>query len=355
MGLLTQAAIVAGTVFDHPGQPLALLGVLLVQALLVGALVVASVQRGRLNRELSRLSEVASARAAEYEEQRRELAHLGRVAALGELSGTIAHELQQPLTAIIANVKAAQRVLASPQAKLPDVAPLLSDVLSDIADDTRRASGVIQNAGALVKKAAVRPASVCLNDVVGKSLDLMRGELRGRGVAVTQALAPSLPSVVGDDIQLQQVVLNLLMNACDAVMGVGAGNRRIVVSTTMADGEVRLSVADNGFGIPDGNAERLFQPFFTSKQHGLGLGLSICRSIVASHAGRLWAVNNVNGGATFHMATPVRPGVASVRTLAVGRTRRGVLSSLPPEALLVRRARTCPEPQETRRPPASDT
>jgi C4-dicarboxylate-specific signal transduction histidine kinase len=157
---------------------------------------------------------------------------------------------------------------------------------------------------------------VCLNDVVGKSLDRMRGELRGRGVAVTRALAPSLPSVVGDDIQLQQVVLNLLMNACDAVMGVSKGDRRIVVSTTMSDGEVRLSVADNGFGIPDGNAERLFQPFVTSKQHGLGLGLSICRTIVASHSGRLWAVNNANGGATFHMAAPVRPGVPSVRVLA---------------------------------------
>ena len=316
MGLVTEAAIIAGTIFDHPGQPLALLGVVLVQALLVGALVIASVQRGRLNRELIRLSEAASVRAAEYEQQRRELAHLGRVAALGELSGTIAHELQQPLTAIIANVKAAQLVLASPQAKLPDVAALLGDVLSDIATDTKRASGVIHNAGALVRKGAVPPTSVCLNDVVGKSLDLMRGELSGRGVAVTRALAPSLPSVVGDDIQLQQVVLNLLMNACDAVMGVSKGDRRIVVSTTMSDGEVRLSVADNGFGIPDGNAERLFQPFVTSKPHGLGLGLSICRTIVASHSGRLWAVNNANGGATFHMAAPVRPGVTSVRALA---------------------------------------
>jgi two-component system, LuxR family, sensor kinase FixL len=315
VGLLTQAAIIAATTFDHPGQPLALLGVIVVQALLVGALVVASVQRGRLNRELSRLSEAASARAAENEEQRRELAHLGRVAALGELSGTIAHELQQPLAAIITNVKAAQHVLAS-QARLPDVAGLLGDVLSDIATDTRRASGVIRNAGALVKKGVAPPAPVCLNDVVGKSLDLMRGELSGRGVAVTRALAPSLPSVVGDDIQLQQVVLNLLMNACDAVMGVSKGDRRIVVSTTMSDGEVRLSVADNGFGIPDGNAERLFQPFVTSKPHGLGLGLSICRTIVASHSGRLWAVNNANGGATFHMAAPVRPGVTSVRALA---------------------------------------
>jgi C4-dicarboxylate-specific signal transduction histidine kinase len=326
VGLLTQAAIIAATVFDDPGQPLALLAVLLVQALLVGALVIASVQRGRLNRELSRLSEAASARAAEYEEQRRELAHLGRVAALGELSGTIAHELQQPLAAIITNVKAAQRVLASPQAKLPDVAPLLSDVLSDIADDTLRASGVIHNAGALVRKGTAPPTPVCLNDVVAKSLDLMRGELRRRGVAVTRALAPSLPSVVGDDIQLQQVVLNLFMNACDALMGVSVGKRRIVVSTTMSDGEVRLSVSDNGCGIPDGDTERLFQPFFTSKQHGLGLGLSICRSIVASHSGRLWAVNNVNGGATFHMATPVCPGMTIVHAFD-GRLREPAVVS----------------------------
>jgi C4-dicarboxylate-specific signal transduction histidine kinase len=277
-----------------------LLLVLAVQVVLVVALIVSGVRRGRLIRERDRLNEAASVRTAEIEMQRREMAHLGRVAALGELSGALAHELRQPLSAILSNVKAAQRILASQHGNTE-----VGEILADISSDVRRASDVIQNASSLMKKEPARNVPVQLNEVVRKSLDLMHGELTTRRVVVTVLLSPSLPMVVGDCEQLQQVMLNLVMNACDAVMTMRPDDRRLVVSTTVNDGEVRLSVADNGCGVADGNMERLFEPFYTSKEHGLGLGLSICRSIVASHSGRLWAVSNPNRGTTFHMTTPI--------------------------------------------------
>ena len=274
--------------------------VLAVQAVLVVALIVSGVRRSRLVREMDRLNEAASARTAEMEKQRGEMARLGRVAALGELSGALAHELRQPLSAILSNVKAAQRILATQRRDVPEV----DDILDDISADVRRASDVIQSASSLMKKEPARHEPVQLNDVVRKSLDLLHGELTTRRVVVTVLLSPSLPPVVGDRVQLQQVVLNLVLNACDAVMSMKPDDRRLVVSTSVSDGEVRLSVADNGCGVPDGDMERLFEPFYTSKEHGLGLGLSICRSIAASHSGRLWAVSNPTRGTTFHMATP---------------------------------------------------
>ena len=274
--------------------------VLAVQTVLVIALIVGGVRRGRLIRERDRLNEAASVRTAEIEKQRREVAHLGRVAALGELSGALAHELRQPLSAILSNVKAAQRTLASQQGNTEVV-----EILDDIASDVRRASDVIQNASSLMKKEPAHALPVQLNDVVRKSLDLLHGELTTRRVVVTVLLSPSLPMIVGDRVQLQQVVLNLVMNACDAVMPMRPDDRRLVVSSAVNDGEVRLSVADNGCGVADGDMERLFEPFYTSKEHGLGLGLSICRSIAAAHSGRLWAVSNPNRGTTFHMATPI--------------------------------------------------
>ena len=311
--LVALAAVVTESVH---GQGLPWTGgvflVLTVQAILVIALVVSGVRRGRLIEERDRLNEAASVRTAEIEKQRSEVAHLGRVAALGELSGALAHELRQPLSAILTNVKAAQRILSA-EGNLPEI----GEILDDISADVRRASDVIQNASSLMKKEPGRQVPVQLNDVIRKSLDLMHGELTARRVVVTVLLSPTLPLVIGDRVQLQQVVLNLLMNACDAVMPARPDDRRLIVSTGVVDGDVRLSVADNGCGVADGNMERLFEPFYTSKEHGLGLGLSICRSIVASHSGRLWAVNNPHRGTTFHMATP--PAVPAVSIDSVSR------------------------------------
>jgi len=309
--LVAQAAVVTESVHGErtawtPGVFL----VLAVQTILVIALVVGGVRRGRLIQERDRLNEAATVRTAEIEKQRSEVAHLGRVAALGELSGALAHELRQPLSAILTNVKAAQRILSA-EGSLPEV----GEILADISADVRRASDVIQNASSLMKKEPGRQVPVQLNDVIRKSLDLMHSELTTRRVVVTVLLAPTLPLMIGDRVQLQQVVLNLLMNACDAVMPMRPDDRRLIVSTGVVDGEIRLSVADNGCGVADGNMERLFEPFYTSKEHGLGLGLSICRSIVASHSGRLWAVNNPHRGTTFHMATPPALPAASIGSL----------------------------------------
>ena len=239
----------------------------------------------------------------EAQEHQRELAHLSRVAALGELSGALAHELKQPLAAMLANTQAAQRFLARPRPNLSEV----RTILADIAQDVRRASDVIGHTSAMIKKETAPWQRTDLNEVVRNVLDLTRRELTGRGVVASASLSAELPRVLGDGVQLQQVVLNLVMNACDAMEGVPREERRLRIATAANNGEVELSVMDQGIGIPEESVGRVFQPFFTSKQHGLGLGLSICRSIVNAHGGRLWVVNNPTGGATFHMSAPRAP------------------------------------------------
>jgi C4-dicarboxylate-specific signal transduction histidine kinase len=239
----------------------------------------------------------------ESQEHQQELAHLSRVAALGELSGALAHELKQPLAAILANTQAAQRFLARPRPNMTEV----RSILGDIAQDVRRASDVIGHTSAMIKKESAPWQLTDLNEVVRNVLDLTRRELTGRGVVASALLSPELPRVLGDGVQLQQVVLNLVMNACDAMDAVPMEDRRLRIATAANNGEVELSVMDHGIGIPEESVGRVFQPFFTSKEHGLGLGLSICRSIVNAHGGRLWVVNNPTGGATFHMAAPRAP------------------------------------------------
>jgi signal transduction histidine kinase len=239
----------------------------------------------------------------EAQEYRRELAHLARVSALGELSGALAHELRQPLSAISANTQAAGRLLAHSRPKLADV----RDILSDITQEVERAKDVIQRTSALVKNQETLKQQLDINDIVRSVLDLTRRELIQRGVSVSATLSPSLPAVLGDRVQLEQVLLNLVLNACDAMTAVPSEERELVLATSASDREVQLSVTDHGPGIPADSIDRVFQPFVTSKQHGLGLGLAISRSIVASHGGRLWAVNNPSRGVTFHMVTPRAP------------------------------------------------
>ena len=236
----------------------------------------------------------------EADEQRRELARLARVATLGELSGSLAHELTQPLTAILANAYAAIQYLDSGQPNLGEV----REILADIAQADLRAVEVIRHARALMKKERIQSEPLDLNDVVDQVLALMRAELMTRKVTVTTALSATLPPARGDSVQLQQVVLNLVLNACDAMASVPIPYRRLVITTAPAeDGAALLSVSDRGEGIHDaGNS--LFQPFYTTKESGLGLGLSICRSIVHSHGGQIWAVGNPDGGATFHVRIP---------------------------------------------------
>ena len=235
--------------------------------------------------------------------QRDELAHLSRVAMLGELSGSLAHELNQPLTAILSNAQAAQRFLAQSPPRVDQI----DEILSDIVKSDHRARAVIQRLRSMLRKEESRHQTLDLNDVVEESLRLMRSDLLNRGVALGTALATALPAVSGDRNQLQQVLINVLMNACDA-MDLQTTDRRLRVSTRLnASGHVEIEVSDRGTGIAPAELERIFDPFVTSKAKGMGLGLAICRSIVDAHGGRLWATNNADVGATLHCELPAVP------------------------------------------------
>jgi PAS domain S-box-containing protein len=239
--------------------------------------------------------------------QRSELAHLGRVALLGELSGALAHELNQPLAAILANARAAQRMLARDNLDVAEFQAILEDIVSD----DRRAGAVIQRVRALIKTDEAALYKVSANDIVTDVLELAHSDLIQRAVVVSTQLAPSLPDVQGDRVQLQQVLLNLIVNACDAMTDNPTPSRTLVITTSARGGAVRITVSDNGIGITREPIDEVFEPFVTSKSHGLGLGLAICRSIVDAHGGRMWAVNNRGGGATFHVLLPGAAAVAA--------------------------------------------
>ena len=228
--------------------------------------------------------------------QRDELAHLSRVAMLGELSGSLAHELNQPLTAILSNAQAAQRFLAHSPPRLDK----LGEILADIVKSDHRAGAVIQRLRSLLRKEEAQRDPLDINDVVEESLRLMRSDLMNRRVVVNTDLDEALPTVSGDRNQLQQVLLNLVINGCDAMDGQKEDRRLLVRTRATAQGNVEISIADRGAGIPPVDLERVFEPFVTTKSHGLGLGLAICRSIVEAHGGRLWATNNADRGATLH-------------------------------------------------------
>ena len=239
------------------------------------------------------------------EERRKEVTHLTRVAILGELSGALAHELNQPLTAILSNAQAAQRLLAKTPVDLDEV----REILADIGSEDKRAGNVINRLRALMKKGEAKLLPLDLNALAEDVLELTHSELVERNIAVKRRLAPGLPDIRGDRVQLQQVVLNLIMNACEAMNGNGAVDRSLEVSTARdGNSRLRLTVADHGHGIPPELLERVFEPFMTTKTDGLGLGLSICRSIVAAHDGRLWGSNNPGGGASFSVSLPVDEG-----------------------------------------------
>ncbi len=231
---------------------------------------------------------------------RDELAHLSRVAMLGELSGSLAHELNQPLAAILSNAQAAQRFLA----QTPPRTEQIPEILSDIVKSDHRARAVIQRLRSMLRKEPAQHHSLDLNELVEESLRLMRSDLLNRNVVVDTELTPTLPAVTGDRNQLQQVLLNLMINACDA-MEAGQTDRRLRLCTRRStQGGVEFSVADRGIGIPPADLEFIFNPFVTTKAQGLGLGLTICRSIVEAHGGRLWATNNADRGATLHCQLP---------------------------------------------------
>ena len=237
----------------------------------------------------------------ELAQQRNELAHLSRVAALGEMAGSLAHEINQPLMAILSNARAALRFMARDDGDLTEVRA----ILSDIVDDDKRAGEVIHRLRTLLRKGEVQRSPLDVNSAVQEVVRLTRNEMLNRSVVVTTQLAPDIPQVLGDRVQVQQVLLNLMMNSCDAMDGV-AGDRQLMVRTRVADDTgVEVSISDSGHGIAAAELERIFEPFVTSKEHGMGLGLSVCRTIVAAHGGRLWAECVDGQGATLRFTLPV--------------------------------------------------
>lgn len=235
--------------------------------------------------------------------QREELAHVSRITTLGELSGALAHELNQPLAIMLSNAQAAQRLLDRDP---PDLAEV-RDILADIVREDRRAGEVIQKMRDLLRRGETKLVRQDMNRLVEDCLILMHSDLLDRGVAIEKDLSSGLPAVMGDRVQLQQVILNLIRNAGDAMRHLHAGGRTVGISSGMHQERVFVTVRDHGRGI-DGNIERIFQPYFTTKADGLGMGLSICRSIMQAHHGWLWAENHPEGGAVFHMELPARGG-----------------------------------------------
>jgi two-component system sensor kinase FixL len=231
----------------------------------------------------------------ELARQRDELAYLSRAALLGELSGSLAHELNQPLTAILSNSQAAQQLAL--QGRLDPAT--LDEILVDVVRDTRRAGDVIQRLRALLRHGRSTMERVDLEAICQEVLRLMASDLLRRRVTVHTTFAPGLPQVVGDRVQLQQVILNLLLNACEA-MAEEFGPREILVGMELdPEGRVRFYVEDDGPGIPEDVLGRVFEPFVTTKAEGLGLGLSLCRTIIEHHNGKISAANNATRGATF--------------------------------------------------------
>ena len=235
------------------------------------------------------------------EEMRRELAHLMRVSILGELSGALAHELAQPLAAILANAQAAQSYLTRGPAGTAEVASILEDIVSD----DLRAGEVISSLRKLLRKGEPEFREIDVNELIREVLDLAESDLITKRVTVGLQLAANLPAIRGDRVQLQQVLLNLIVNACEAMSAAESGERRLRIATSQdGDEHVHISVQDTGPGVAPDIRERLFEPFLTTKSVGLGLGLTICRSLVMAHGGRLWQSDVESGGASFHIALP---------------------------------------------------
>jgi len=232
--------------------------------------------------------------------QRDELAHLSRVVLLAELSGSLAHELNQPLTSILSNAQAAQRYMQHDPPNLGEV----SESLANIVESDKRAGEVIRRLRAMLRKEPAEFRRLDMNEVVQDVLRMMDADLLARDVVVRLDLQAELPATDGDGIQLQQVLLNLLINGSDAMRDMAAQRELTVLTHAADDGGVEVTVSDRGPGIPPDDLERVFSPFVTSKRDGMGLGLAVCKTIIEAHHGRLWASNNADMGASLHFWLP---------------------------------------------------
>lgn len=233
---------------------------------------------------------------------RSEYLHIARVSAMGELTASLAHELKQPLAAIRSNAQAGQRFLAKEKPDLDE----LSEILVDIIKDNRRADEVIGRLRTLMRKSELQIAELNINNVIQEIFPLIRSYEIMRNISLEFELDDKIPSVAGDRVQLQQVILNLIMNSSEALENIDGDIRRIVIRTSQKNhNNVTVAIRDNGTGIDEQSPDSLFEPFYTTKQEGMGMGLPISRSIIEAHGGNLWAENNPDRGATFYFTIPV--------------------------------------------------
>ena len=271
------------------------LSICILQALLITALLSNLVKRNRAERSLKRAEEDA-------QRNRQRMNLLSRVSLLGEMTASLAHELNQPLSAIISNANAGMRFIGRGK----DDPAMLRDILGDVESDARRAHNIIRNVRNTIKKGDPARRRIDLNELVTNVARVVRPDAVGYSCEIETSLAKDLPLIEGDPVQIQQVLVNLVSNALDAMRQTPTGRRKVEISTAgEGDGKVRLSVRDHGTGIPMEMRGRLFDQFFTTKEHGLGMGLAIVRSIVEAHGGKIDAENVADGGARFYFTLPI--------------------------------------------------
>jgi len=249
------------------------------------------------------LGELEVAREREIMRQA-EISRVSRLTTMGAMVASIAHEIRQPLAALVANSHAGTRWLEREQPNLKEA----RSALASIAQDGHRANEVITSISMMFKKDGNRRVPVDPNEVVNDVLNLSRGELRLRKIDLQTNLAPDLPQVPADPVQLREVLLNLIMNAAEAMSTTDESRRVLAIVSRAADDGISISVEDSGIGLDPKNAEQIFEAFFTTKPTGMGMGLAICRSIIAAHGGRLWASPGRSSGTVFHVVLPLRAG-----------------------------------------------
>ena len=268
------------------------------QLVLVGAVILA--QAGLIS---ILLHEHRRRRQAEMQARQRmaELAHINRFSTAGELTASISHEINQPLGAILTNAETARAILKSPRPDLNE----LNEIIDDILQDDRRASEVIRRMRSLLRKAPFDPKNIDFNDLVQETIGFLSALAAARKVELSRSIAPNALPIVGDYIQLQQVILNLVVNAIDAMSGTTGESRIVTLRTSRVENFAELSISDHGPGIPADKLKEVFEPFFTTKAEGMGMGLSIARTIVEAHDGKIFAMNEPGAGAVFRIRLPI--------------------------------------------------